>query len=196
MIRQLQRLNLLRSRLPGDVCLAFVGHEQKPDVWASAHIGSRAAAEFPHRPDAAALSEAIPLFYIGRNHNGFWITREAEGRTGGMFLLQRSALHFAKEQNRSAGCATMFLAESIELDVENKGGRFVALLTDVIDAVERRAPLLVAFVRMAVAEWRKLVAQVSLALASERKHRAAIEREIFRGQYTLSSKNDDDLPIP
>jgi hypothetical protein len=32
-------------------------------------------------------------------------------------------------------------------------------------------------------------------LASERKHRAAIEKELFRDQYTLASKNDDDLPI-
>jgi hypothetical protein len=33
----------------------------------------------PQRPDATMLSEAIPLFFIGRNHNGLWVAREATG---------------------------------------------------------------------------------------------------------------------
>jgi hypothetical protein len=32
------------------------------------------------------------------------------------------------------------------------------------------------------------------ALAQERRHRMAIEREIFGGRIKLSTKNDDDLP--
>jgi hypothetical protein len=32
------------------------------------------------------------------------------------------------------------------------------------------------------------------ALAEERRHRMAIEREIFGGHVRLSTKNDDDLP--
>lgn len=56
--------------------------------------------------------------------------------------------------------------------------------------------LVVTFALMAVEEWRKLVADVSRAFASERRNRQAIEQELFRGRYTLSSKNDDDLPIP
>jgi len=32
--------------------------------------------------------------------------------------------------------------------------------------------------------------------ASQRRSRDAIERDPLRGQYTLVSKNDDDLPIP
>jgi hypothetical protein len=55
--------------------------------------------------------------------------------------------------------------------------------------------LVVCFVEIAVAEWWRLVAQVSDALGSERRHRKAIEEELFHGRYTLSSKNDDDLPV-
>jgi hypothetical protein len=65
-----------------------------------------------------------------------------------------------------------------------------------VGVAARRAPFLAAFIGMAVAEWRKLVAQVSRAVAGERRNRKAIEKELFHSQYTLSSKNDDDLPIP
>jgi hypothetical protein len=54
-------------------------------------------------------------------------------------------------------------------------------------------PTLVCFVEMAVAEWRKLLAQLSCAVAGERRHRAAIEHELFHGHYRLVSKIDDDL---
>jgi hypothetical protein len=49
---------------------------------------------------------------------------------------------------------------------------------------------------MAIAEWRKLAAQMSRAVAGQRRNRAALERDLFAGQYFLSSKNDDDLPVP
>ncbi len=50
--------------------------------------------------------------------------------------------------------------------------------------------------RMAAAEWRNLVQQISRALASERRNREAIEKELFHGEYMRVSKNDDDLPVP
>jgi hypothetical protein len=53
-----------------------------------------------------------------------------------------------------------------------------------------------AFVPAAIATWSKLVARISRALADERRNRTAIERELFHGEYRLSSKSDDDLPIP
>jgi hypothetical protein len=53
-----------------------------------------------------------------------------------------------------------------------------------------------AFVAAAIAVWRKFVARISCALADERRNRTAIERELFHGEYRLSSKSDDDLPIP
>jgi len=90
----------------------------------------------------------------------------------------------------------MFLNEPLELDLENQGSRFVEFLAAATDMAAGRLPTLVAFVAMAVLEWRKLVAQISRAVAGERRNRAAIEQELFHGHYTLSSKNADDLPIP
>jgi hypothetical protein len=152
--------------------------------------------DFPKRPDLSVLSETIPLFYIARNKHGFWVAREAEGRCGGVFLLRRSAVRFARDKSAPAGCAMMFLNETLELDIENEGSPLIEPVGAAVDVVTRRAPKLAAFLAMAIAEWRKLVAQLSRALAGERRNRAAIERDLFQGQYTLSSKNDDDLPIP
>jgi hypothetical protein len=151
---------------------------------------------FPTRPDPNILSTAIPLFYIGRNRHGFWVARESEGRSGGLFLHQRSALRFARGQSEPAGCATIFINEPFELDIEDRGSRVVAPLVAVIDAVARHAPAVATFIGMAASEWRKLSAEISRAFAGERRNRAAVERELFLGEYLLSSKNDDDLPIP
>jgi hypothetical protein len=87
-----------------------------------------ARTKFPRRPDSGVLSETIPLFFIGRNKRGLWMAREAEGRTGGIFLFRRSAQGFAKRNSAPIGCATMFLAERFELDVENQGNPVVAWL--------------------------------------------------------------------
>lgn len=150
---------------------------------------------FPARPDLTVLNETIPLFYIARNSHGFWVARDADGGCGGVFLLRRSAVRFARNKTAPAGCALMFLDDALELDIENQGGRLVAPLSKAIDLAWRRAPSLAAFVAMAIDEWRKLVAQVGRAFADERRNRAAAERELFHGQYTLMSKNDDDLPV-
>lgn len=91
------------------------------------------ASKFPDRPDGRVVSDAIPLFFIGRNNNGFWVARGAEGRTGGIFLLKDSALRFASKHSAPAGCAVMFLTERFELDVENHGNLIVAWL----DALRR-----------------------------------------------------------
>jgi hypothetical protein len=152
--------------------------------------------KFPQRPDAGVLSIAIPLFYIGKNQHGFWVARDAEGRSGGVFLLKRSALRFATKKSEPAGCATMFLTESFELDIENRGSRIIAALAASLKFATLRAPLLSAFIGMAVANWRKVNAQISRARAGERRNRDALERELFHGQYRLSSKSDDDLPVP
>jgi hypothetical protein len=154
-----------------------------------------AAMQFPKRPDLTVLSETIPLFYIGRNRFGFWVARESEGRSGGVFLCQRSALRFARSRSRPVGCATMFLNETFELDVENQGSHLVEPLSAVMDWVAHRLPAVADFVGMAVAEWRKLIAEVSRAVAGKRRNRDAIERELFHGRYRLVSKADDDLPV-
>jgi hypothetical protein len=156
---------------------------------------SAMATQLPRRPDSSALSEAIPLFYIGRNKSGLWVVREAAAGSGGLFFLKQSAARFARQQSEPAGCAMMYLAEPFELDVVNQGSRIAGLLAAASKAVARRAPLLLNFIGSAIAEWRKLVTEISNAFSSQRRHRDAIEKELFRGQYTLCSKNDDDLPV-
>jgi hypothetical protein len=86
------------------------------------------------------LSTSIPLFFIGRNKHGFWVVRAAEGRAGGIFLLKRSALRFAAKNSVPAGCATMFLGERFEPDVENQGGVLAASLDAMIRIITTPAP--------------------------------------------------------
>lgn len=117
------------------ICLVVKGNERKLNGPQPVSVAAGAVAKFPRRPDSRVLSESIPLFFIGRNRNGLWVAREAEGRAGGIFLFKNSALRFAKRHGASVGCATMFLADRFELDVENQGNPFVAWL----DAVWRRA---------------------------------------------------------
>ena len=195
MIRQLKQSRVLRELWPGEMRLAYVAHGQgaTPPRWPQA--ASAAATQLPRRPDASALSEAIPLFYIGRNKYGVWVVREAEGPSGGLFLFKQAAARFARRQSEPNGCAMMFLAEPFELDVVNQGSRFAGLLAAASKVVARRAPFLASFIGSAITEWRKLVTEISDAFASHRRHRDVIEKELFRGQYTLCSKNDDDLPI-
>ena len=70
--------------------------------------------------DPDIVSEAIPAFFIGRNKEGFWVARDVKGKIGGIFLLENSALSFARENSQPAGCATIFPSERFELDLENK----------------------------------------------------------------------------
>jgi hypothetical protein len=84
-------------------------------------------AEF--RPlEAGVVSEAIPAFFIGRNMEGFWVARDVNGQIGGIFLLEHSALSFARQHSRRIGCATIFPSERFELDLENNGNPLVAQL--------------------------------------------------------------------
>lgn len=115
------------------ICLVVRGNEQRFNRPKPLPAAADAVAKFPRRPDGRVLSGSIPLFFIGRNKNGLWVAREAEGRTGGIFLFKNSALRFARKHSASVGCATMFLAERFELDVENQGNPVVAWF----DAVRR-----------------------------------------------------------
>jgi len=192
MIRQLESFDNVHRRLSGDLCVALARHDQRPDTRGGARTGSSAVIGFPHRPDDAILSATIPLFYIGQNSKGLWVVHEAEGRRGGLFLFRRSAVRFAREESEPSGCALMFLKGRLELDVTSGSG---GALAAAMQAAEHRAPALGAFAGTVLTQWHKFVARITRALASERRNRAAIERELFHGQYTLSSKNDDDLPI-
>lgn len=78
--------------------------------------------------DPGIVNEAIPAFFVGRNREGFWVVRDAKGRMGGIFLLENSALLFAKRNSRLTGCATIFPSERFELDLKNGGNPLVAPL--------------------------------------------------------------------
>ena len=194
MIRQLKQSRVLRELWPGQMRLAYVGHGQ--GAAPRRPLEGSTPPRLPRRPDASVISEAIPLFYIGRNKNGLWVVREAEGCIGGIFLTRRSAVRFARESCEHTGCATMFVSEPLELDFEHRGNLFVAERAAARSVAADRAQALLTAVAAMRGALRRFLAKVSQALAGDRSHRQAIEQELFRGQYTLSSKNDDDLPIP
>jgi hypothetical protein len=101
----------------------------------------------PFQPlDPAIVSEAIPAFFIGRNKEGFWVARDAKGQIGGIFLLESSALSFARENSRPAGCATIFPSERFELDLENKGNPLIAQLGSLIHLAMRLQRRMAAFI--------------------------------------------------
>jgi hypothetical protein len=96
--------------------------------------------------DTGIVSDAIPAFFIGRNKEGFWVARDAKGQIGGIFLLENSALSFARRNSRPTGCATIFLSERIELDLENKGNPLVGHLGSLKRLAMRHRQRLVALI--------------------------------------------------
>ena len=133
MIRSAHRCEPSRKPLRGarvlrGICLVVKGHDHRLTRRHAVSITPAAAIKFPNRPDPEVLSEAIPLFFIGRNENRPWVAREAEGRTGGIFLFERSALRFARRNSAPDGCATMFVREPLELDVKNQGNPLIGWL--------------------------------------------------------------------
>jgi len=85
---------------------------------------SRIVAHF-QRLDPAIVNDAIPAFFIGRNMEGFWVARDVKGKIGGIFLLENSAVAFARRNSRPLGCATISSPERFELDLENNGNPLV-----------------------------------------------------------------------
>jgi hypothetical protein len=120
------------------ICLVVKSHRSNNDQ--PRQRACRTVANFPRRPDAGVLSKSIPLFFIGRNRNGLWVAREAEGRTGGIFLLKQSALLFTQKHSAPVGCATMFLTESIELDTENSGNPLVKCIDAALSKLNQIVP--------------------------------------------------------
>jgi hypothetical protein len=116
------------------ICLVVEGERPRLDQDQPPRDEAHTVTKFPRRPGPGVFSESIPLFFIGHNKIGLWVAREAEGRVGGIFLFRESAMRFAGKHSLPAGCATMFLTERIELDVENRSNPLVAWL----DAALRR----------------------------------------------------------
>jgi len=138
MIRESAHVQPGRPLLRG-VRLVVRGNQPRLDQRKPA-VPPGVTAKFPHRPDFGVLSESIPLFFIARNRVGLWVAREAEGRIGGIFLFKKSALHFAQRISAPSGCATMFLAECFELDVENRGNWLIGWIGAALNVVARYIP--------------------------------------------------------
>jgi hypothetical protein len=188
MLRQLDDPHLFGQQFPGGFFSPFVDSGPK-----TAEVRrAPAVANFPRRPDASIINESIPLFYIGQNRKGRWVVREAEGRSGGLFLLKQWAVRFARRQSEPCGCAIMFLAEPIELDIDSQG----RCATLVPSTKNSSVPVsrIRKFTGAAIGVWRKLATFISRNIDAQRRNRMAIERELFCGQYSLMSKHDDDLP--
>jgi hypothetical protein len=140
--------NLSRRQAPGP---ATKQDCERPD---SLPAEARATVTAPFRPlDSGILNEAIPAFFIGRNKEGFWVARDVNGRIGGIFLLENSALSFAKRNSQPAGCATIFPSERFELDLENNGNPLVGYLGSLMrltSPLRRQMTALIAKVTKAV----------------------------------------------
>lgn len=99
------------------------------DTAQQAGLEKRATVTAQFQPlDPGIVSADIPAFFIGRNREGFWVARDANGQIGGIFLLENSAVSFARKNSRPAGCASIFPSETIELDLENNGNPLAAQL--------------------------------------------------------------------
>src|ERR1700722_17280542 len=121
MLRQLENPHPFGQHFPGGFFFPFADNEPKSIKLRRSHAAQPAVVNFPHRPDASIINESIPLFYIGQNKKGRWVVRESEGRSGGLFLFKQWAVRFARRQSEPSGCAIMFLAEPIELDIDSQG---------------------------------------------------------------------------
>ncbi len=101
----------------------------------------------PFRPlDPDVVNETIPAFFIGRNKQGFWVARDVNGRIGGIFLFESSAVSFARTNSGAAGCATVYLSEPFELDLENRGNPLAPQLASLIRLARRPRARLAALI--------------------------------------------------
>jgi hypothetical protein len=137
MIQQPVHVEDRRPPLRG-ICLVVKDNQPARRRKSAASVGM--TNKFPRRADSGVLSESIPLFFIARNRAGLWVAREAEGRAGGIFLFRRSALRFAKRSSGPRGCATMFLAEHLELDLDNRGNQLFGWIGAVLNFLARYIP--------------------------------------------------------
>jgi hypothetical protein len=90
------------------------------------------------RPSTDILNEAIPAFFIGRNQSGFWVARDADGKSGGLFWSREAALRFTGTV-WPEGCAIIFPQGRFELDIDNDGNPLVSWLEAARHWFARRA---------------------------------------------------------
>ena len=63
------------------------------------------------------LNGTIPVVFIGRNRDGFWVARDAEAKFGGLFWRKQAALDFAKATPPPADTPPCFRKRAFELDM-------------------------------------------------------------------------------
>jgi hypothetical protein len=119
-------------------------HDALPGEKPSREKPSRIVAHF-QRLDPAIVNDAIPAFFIGRNMEGFWVARDVKGKIGGIFLLENSAVAFARRNSRPLGCATISSPERFELDLENNGNPLVEPLGWLVRLTRRPLQRMAAF---------------------------------------------------
>jgi hypothetical protein len=99
------------------------------------------------RPGPEILNRTIPAVFIGRNRNGVWVARDADGKFGGLFWRKGAAVRFAKANAGPAGCAAVFPQARFELDLDNSGNPFLGRLGIVKHLLARPARWLTAVIR-------------------------------------------------
>jgi hypothetical protein len=136
--------DLSPQRMPGPSTAEIAGKREHSGI-PSADAPATVAVQF--RPlDPGIVNETIPAFFIGRNMEGFWVARDAKGQIGGIFLLENSAVSFARKNSGPGGCATIFPSERIELDLDNRGNPLVAQLGWLRQLAKRCRQRIVAFI--------------------------------------------------
>jgi hypothetical protein len=131
----------------------FLGSAAAERKLSSGPLASDGSPKFEHavtsfqRPGPDVLSAAIAVVFIGRNRDGFWVARDADGKFGGLFWRKDSAVRFAKTNAGSAGCAALFPQARFELDLENGGNPFLGRLGIFKRLLVRPARRLTAMIR-------------------------------------------------
>jgi hypothetical protein len=144
------QLSSLVPSTPINSAATTVQKAERPGLSPSDRPATVASQFQPLDPDI--FNAAIPAFFIGRNSDGFWVARDVNGQMGGIFLLENSAVSFAKRNSQPAGCAMIYPSERFELDLENEGNPLVVPL----------APLM----RLASRPWRRTAALIGKMTAA------------------------------
>jgi hypothetical protein len=127
---QLTSPELSRRQTPGH-STAATGQDSERSGSLPADRPATVTAQF-QLIDPAIVNDAIPAFFIGRNQEGFWVARDVKGRIGGIFLLENSAVSFARKNSQPAGCATIYPSERFELDLEDRGNPLIGYLRSLV----------------------------------------------------------------
>lgn len=66
-----------------------------------------------HRPLRTPLDSACHLFLVGRSQAGFWVARDLDGRSEGIFRDRKTAIRFAMSEGGHAN-AVMLSPDDVE----------------------------------------------------------------------------------